>query len=112
MVIPEKTINEVTAAVAESLPGFAASESPYPDMLAAAGFTAIKEDDVTEEYRVTSARWQDVSLTLGDELKAALGADRFEEKRENRARSLAAIEVGALGRRFYTARLPTETITG
>ena len=106
VVIPEDVTDEVTAAVDEGLPGFAASESSYPEMLAAAGFTAITEVDVTEAYRITSARWQDVSLALGDALKAALGAELFEEKRENRARSLEAIRAGALGRRFYTARVP------
>lgn len=108
VVIPEDVTDEVTAAVGEGLPGFAASDSSYPEMLAAAGFTAITEDDVTEAYRVTSARWQDVSFALGDELRAALGADLFEEKRANRARSLEAIRAGALGRRFYTARVPAD----
>ena len=50
-----------------------------------------------------------VSLDLGDALKAALGTDLFEEKRENRARSLEAIRAGALARRFYAARVPAAT---
>jgi hypothetical protein len=109
VVIPDDVPAEVTAEFADVLPGFAGADAPYPEMLETAGFTAITAEDVTGAYGVTSARWQDVSFALGDRLREALGADVFDEKRETRTRSLEAIRAGALGRRFYTARVPTAT---
>ena len=91
VVIPDDVPAEVTAEVADGLPGFAGADAPYPEMLETAGFIAITEEDVTDAYEVTSARWQDVSLALGDQLREALGADVFDEKQENRGRSLEAI---------------------
>ena len=80
-----------------------AVRTSYPNLLRSAGFSDVRDDDLTEDYRSTLLRWIAATNRREADIRAATGDDLYDERAENRQRTLEAIDAGLLQRRLYTA---------
>lgn len=80
-----------------------ALRTSYPDLLKSAGFVDIGDDDLTESYRATLVRWIAATDRREAEIRAATGDELYDERAQNRERTLEAIDAGLLQRRLYSA---------
>ncbi len=83
---------------------FVVTETPYPDLLARAGFVDVAEEDVTDGYRATAVRWLDEAASMETELRAAMGSEVYEDKQRRRRARIEEIDAGLLGRALLTGR--------
>ncbi len=83
---------------------FLVTAVPYPELLARSGFEDVTEEDVTPAYRATAERWLAVAAGMEPQLRAAMGADVFEDKQRRRRSRLEEIDAGLVGRALLTAR--------
>ena len=68
-----------------------------------AGFADVRDDDLTEDYRSTLMRWIAATNRREADIRTAMGDDLYDERAQNRQRTLDAIDAGLLQRRLYTA---------
>jgi hypothetical protein len=88
-----------------------AAGPPSPDgprvseMLARAGFTDVREVDVTADYLLTSRAWLAARLRHGDTVRP-LDPDMYDGRLKQGRASISAIEDGLLRRTLHVARVP------
>ena len=82
---------------------FALSTRDHRSLLQAAGFSEIKEWDVTAEFLITAEAWLRFSRELEKELRALQGAKAFDDQQSDRETILAAIQEGLLSRSLLVA---------
>lgn len=87
-------------------PPAVATARPYPQLLAAAGFTEVTETDCTGEFAVTTQAWIRHWDANRAELAALLGEQAVAERQAERRAQLCAIQDGLLARSLYVARRP------
>jgi hypothetical protein len=75
-----------------------------------AGFIDMEAFDLTAAYHETQLAWMDRWSDREDDLVRLLGEDLYDERQEERRRTLAAIDEGLLQRTLYTARVPTSPV--
>ncbi len=85
---------------------FVVTDTPYPELLAGAGFVDVAEEDVTVDYRATAARWLREAASMEPELRAAMGAEVYEDKLRRRRARIEEVDAGMIGRALLTARVP------
>lgn len=85
-------------------PGSVAAAAPYPEMLAAAGFTAIDEIDLTAQYLATARAWVEESARAASDLEEVYGREEFRQTQRDREEAVAAISAGLLTRMMFVAR--------
>jgi hypothetical protein len=83
-----------------------AAPRPHREMLEAAGFTQIAQDDCTAEFAAIARAWIEQWDANHDELVALLGKPMMDERQAERRSQLRAIEDGVLCRSLFTARRP------
>ncbi len=82
---------------------FVATETPYVDLLASAGFVDVFVEDTTDAYMTIARDWLDAVDDLESDLRAALGNSIFDHKVATRREGLVQLEAGELGRTLYSA---------
>ena len=82
------------------------SARPYPQLLAAAGFTGVTGTDCTSEFAATTEAWLQQWEANHAGLAALLGEQAVTERQAARRAQLRAIRQGLLARSLYTARRP------
>jgi hypothetical protein len=73
----------------------------HRELLTTAGFETIEQIDLTPEFRETARAWLDARERYAEELAAAEGEERFEERQRDNRAQLAAIEDGLLHRALF-----------
>ena len=82
----------------------------YSDLLAAAGLDAVRQIDVTSDFRSVAAELLGGELRHADELRGAVGDTAFDERVADLKRSLSGIDAGLLRRALFLARRPAEGV--
>ena len=80
----------------------------YGALLAEAGFTAIEEIDVSDEFLSTSAAWISEWEAAARELKPLVGEDLFEERQATRVKATDVIATGLLRRSIVSGVRPRD----
>ena len=75
-------------------------------LLRSAGFTNIRETDVTGEYLRVQRAMYEANERHARALRRAQGNERFEERQRNRLRTLDGIGAGILRRSLFVAQRP------
>lgn len=75
-------------------------------LLRSAGFTNIRENDVTAEYLRIARALYDANMRRARSLRKSLGAKQFDERRQRSERTIASIEAGDIRRSFFVAERP------
>ncbi len=75
-----------------------------PDLLNAAGFSDIRERDVTRDFARTTRAYLDTSARYREDLRRSWGVEAFEEAQHDRQATLMLIREGVLRRGLFTAR--------
>lgn len=83
----------------------AGDEPHLSQLLSRAGFTDVREVDVTAEYLATARAWFAARLRHRDQVRP-LDPEMFDERIAKGRRSIPAIEAGLLRRTLHTARVP------
>jgi hypothetical protein len=73
----------------------------HQQLLAAAGFTEIREIDLTPEFLETTRGWLNGRERFRDELLAAEGEATFEERQSDSRVQAEGIEAGVLRRALF-----------
>jgi hypothetical protein len=76
----------------------------HRELLSTAGFTSVEEIDLTEEFAETTRLWLEARARHRDELVAAEGLAKFEEREDDSTRQLSAVEAGLLRRALFICR--------
>lgn len=76
-------------------------------LLRSAGFVNIEETDLSDEYLRVQRALYEANARRARELRKTQGEAQFEERQENRRRSLQAIEAGRLRRSLFVAERPS-----
>lgn len=84
-------------------PPAVAVRTSYPSLLRSAGFTHVVATDRTAEYRITQAAWIAATERRADAIRAIVGDQLYDERAQERAGTVAAIDAGLLARFLYTA---------
>lgn len=84
-------------------PPAGAVRTSYESMLHTAGFVDITAEDRTAEYRSTQAGWLAAVDAREVAIRAMVGDEEYDTRRQNRLATAAAIDDGLLGRFLYTA---------
>ena len=84
----------------------AASKRATTEMLEAAGFEHIREDDVTTAFARTTNAYLRTSAIHEAALRREWGDEKFDEHQRDRRATLALIREGVLLRGLFTARRP------
>lgn len=90
----------------EHLGSFDAFMSPARDyfaMVTKAGFTDVRESDVTAAFRATAVRWLSAAADLDDDLRSVLGDTSWDDKLTSRRDTFDAIEAGEIRRLLISA---------
>lgn len=87
-------------------PPAVAAARPYPQLLAAAGFTEVTETDCTTEFAATTEAWLQQWDANHAALAALLGEQQIADRQAARRAQLRGIREGLLARSLYTARRP------
>jgi len=82
---------------------FVATETPYVDLLSAAGFMDVSVEDTTDAYMTIARDWLDAVDDLETDLRLALGDAIFDDKVASRLAGFIQLEAGELGRTLYSA---------
>ena len=77
-----------------------------PEMLESAGFTDVRETNVTKQYRTTVRDWLEGRRRHFDGLAPVLGEAYLKGKIDEGVATLAALKNGLLRRSLLTARRP------
>ena len=75
-------------------------------LLRSAGFTNIRETDVTGEYLRVQRALYEANQRHARSLRQEQGAAKFEERQSSRRRTMQGIEAGALKRSLFVAERP------
>ena len=84
-------------------PPCVATSSTYSSMLETAGFVDVERVDCTDDYRRTAAAWLAERERRGDDARALLGDEAYEDKVKTSYETIEAIDRGLLRRYFYVA---------
>ncbi len=76
------------------------------DLLRSAGFTEVRERDVTPSFTRTTRAFLETSERYREELAVEWGADKFAEGQRDRRATLALIAEGIIRRGMFTGRRP------
>lgn len=90
-------------------PSGVAVPTSYESLLHTAGFVDVVATDLTAEYRDTQQRWIDAMARRETALRDLSGDLLYEERQEERATTLAALDAGILARFRYTASRPSRS---
>jgi hypothetical protein len=82
------------------------SQQGQAELLEAAGFTSIREVDVTEGLLETARRWLRHTGELEGELRNTLGDALVEEQQTDRGEMITAVEEGLLSRALFVGSRP------
>ncbi len=82
----------------------AAEKREMLELVITAGFTNVRERDVTAAFARTTRAYIGAAEKYAEQLRAAWGETRFAESRRSRRATLALIEEGVLRRGLFTAR--------
>jgi cyclopropane fatty-acyl-phospholipid synthase-like methyltransferase len=85
--------------------GFA-ERRPVAELLATAGFVAVRERDVTREFARTTRAFMDTTEQYRSELERAWGNKRLRDSQQSRKATLQLIEEGVVLRTLVSARRP------
>lgn len=88
-------------------PPAVAVRTSYEDLLRTAGFRGIESRDCTAEYAAALRGWMVAIDRRADAVRVITGSTEYDERAQRRARTLAAVESGLLGRCMYVATRPT-----
>jgi hypothetical protein len=80
-----------------------ATRRPYPQLLAAAGFTSVEAHDMSDEFTKTAASWFESRSRYEAELRATEGETEYLDCTRERRLLLAAARDGLLKRTLFTA---------
>ena len=94
------------ATALEQGPEYGQADEGYHALMERAGFTDITSEDITATFRDTQLAWIEAWEEDAAALRAAVGEEDFEERRESRLGTAAAIDAGLLGRHRFTGRVP------
>lgn len=98
------TVEGTAAALSDGFDDFVTPGEAYRPLIVQAGFEAIEESDVTEQFGAMATKWLEVAADLEGDLRSVLGDDVFEGKLQSRLETRDAIEAGELRRLLFTAR--------
>lgn len=99
VIAPADDLTEAeTAEAVAAGPPFVASDLPYQDLMAAAGFERIEVHDVTEDYLRTLGAWIREWEAERSELVGVVSRTEFAERQQNRETAVRAISSGLLRR--------------
>ncbi len=87
-------------------PAVRARRTDHRDLLAAAGFTAIQEIELTDEFLHTARAWYRGRERYFAQLVAAEGEASVRERQADSRAQIRAIEAGLLRRSLFLARRP------
>ena len=74
-----------------------------PDLLRSAGFAAIREIDVTEDFLRATRAWYEARARYAGQLSQAEGEASFRERQRDYHLQARAIEAGLLRRSLFVA---------
>jgi SAM-dependent methyltransferase len=101
-VAPGLSRNDYARAVANG-PEFIESDTDYPTLLAATGWTGLAREDITMDFAASHRRLLRADAERQDALEALIGAAEFAERQAEWRSKLAAIEDGLLRRELFVA---------
>jgi hypothetical protein len=84
----------------------AAEKRAMMELFEAAGFSDVRERDVTAAFARTTRAYVETSERYAGELRSAWGVDKFAEYQRDRRATLALIREGILRRGLFTGRRP------
>lgn len=87
-------------------PPAVAVRTSYESLLRTAGFVGVETRDCSAEYAVALRGWIVAIDRRADAIRAITGDAQYDERADRRARTLAAVESGLLGRYMYVATRP------
>lgn len=73
----------------------------HPDLLTSAGFSHVKEIDLTPQFLITTRGWHDGRERFRAELIAAEGKEAFAERQLDGELQMEGIEAGLLRRALF-----------
>ena len=74
-----------------------------PDLLRSAGFTGVRETDVTEAFLRATRAWHEARARYAGQLSQAEGEASFRERKRDYRLQARAIEAGLLRRSLFVA---------
>ena len=75
----------------------------HPDLLRSAGFTGVREVDVTEDFLRATRAWSEARARYAGQLSQAEGEASFRERQRDYRLQARAIEAGLLKRSLLVA---------
>lgn len=82
------------------------SRAEQQALLASAGFVNIRETDLTDEYFRVQRALYEANDRRARSLRRTQGAAQFDERQNNRRKTLQGIEAGVLRRSLFVAERP------
>lgn len=99
--IPPGLSPEDHARAVETAPEFTESETGYPELIAATGWTIRARHDVTAEFTANCRKKLRVEAGLRPELEPLTGAAEFDARRARMRRRIAVLDCGHLRRELF-----------